>query len=39
VRAFARAWVPRVAGVQRAVCATYDVDEVHTPIVADRALP
>ena len=38
VRAFARTRVSRIAGVQRAVCATDDVDEVHAPIVADPAL-
>jgi hypothetical protein len=35
VRAFARTRVSRIAGVQRAVCATDDVDEVHALIVAD----
>src|SRR3989442_5434287 len=31
---FARTRVSRIAGVQRAVSATDDVDEVHAPIVA-----
>ena len=39
VRSFARTWVSRIAGVQRAVRATDDVDEVHAPIVAGSALP
>ena len=33
MRPFARTRVPRIAGVQRAVRATDDVDEVHAPIV------
>jgi hypothetical protein len=37
VRPFARTGVSRIAGVQRAVRATDDVDEVHTPIVAGAA--
>jgi hypothetical protein len=37
VRPFARTRVSRIAGVQRAVCAMDDVDEVHAPIVADPA--
>ena len=37
VRPFARTRVSRIAGVQRAVRATDDVDEVHTPIVAGAA--
>jgi hypothetical protein len=39
VRPFARTRVSRIAGVQRAVRATDDVDEVHAPIVAGSALP
>lgn len=34
---FARMRASRIAGVQRAVCATDDVNEVHAPIVADPA--
>src|SRR5207237_6876931 len=37
VRPFARKRVSRIAGVQRAVRATDDVDEVHAPIVAGSA--
>jgi hypothetical protein len=33
MRPFARTRVSRVAGVQRAVSATDDVDEMHPPIV------
>jgi hypothetical protein len=39
VRPFARTQVSRIAGVQRAVRATDDVDEMHAPIVAGSALP
>ena len=39
MRPFARTRVSRIASVQRAVGATYDVDEVHAPIVADAVLP
>jgi hypothetical protein len=39
VRPFARTRVPRIAGVQRAIRAADDVDEVHAPIVAGSALP
>jgi len=39
VRPFARTRVSRIAGVQRAVRATDDVDEVHVSIVAGSALP
>jgi hypothetical protein len=39
VRPFARTRVSRIAGVQRAVRATDDVDEVHASIVARSALP
>jgi len=39
VRLFARTRVSRIAGVQRAVRATDDVDEVHAPIVTGPALP
>jgi hypothetical protein len=39
VRAFARTRVSRIAGVQRAVRATDDVNEVHASIVAGSALP
>src|ERR1700674_1768260 len=38
VRPFARTRVPRIAGVQRAIRAADDVDEVHAPIVARSAL-
>ena len=39
VRPFARTGVSGIAGVQRAVRATDDVDGVHTPIVAGSARP
>jgi len=39
VRLFARTRVSRIAGVQRAVRATDDVDKVHAPIVAGSAPP
>jgi hypothetical protein len=39
MRPLARTRVSRIAGVQRAVRATDDVDEVHAPIVAGSALP
>jgi hypothetical protein len=39
VRPFARTRISRIAGVQRAVRATDDVDEVHAPILCGSALP
>jgi len=39
VRPFARTRVSRIAGVQRAVRATDDVDEMHASIVAGQLCP
>jgi hypothetical protein len=39
VRPFARMRISRIAGVQRAICATDDVDEMHAPIVDGAGRP
>jgi hypothetical protein len=39
VRPFARMRISRIAGVQRAICATDDVDEMHAPIVDGPGRP